>query len=229
MSTADLPAGRADVLGGDRDDGAPTATVTRRVGWAPYLVMAVVLAVALVIGADRGSGPPSDSDRVFALSRSIQCPVCDGQAVAESEAVLAKEIRRDIARRVDAGETDEQIRAYYASTYGDDVLLVPPSEGVGGLVWVVPVAGGVVALLALALVFRRWTRRPQVHATDADRDLVAQALGEAPPVSGSQEATSSSASRESSGSGRGTPASSSARPLPLPPPATPDPTPEAGG
>lgn len=221
MSSADLPTGRADAgddarVGAVDDDGAPTATVTRRVGWAPYLVMAVVLVVALVIGADRGSGPPSDSDRVFALSRSIQCPVCDGQAVAESEAVLAKEIRRDIARRVDAGETDEQIRAYYASTYGEDVLLVPPSEGVGGLVWVIPVAGGVVALLALALVFRRWTRRPQVHATEADRDLVAQALGEAPSAAASPESTRSASS------------SASARPSPLPPPATAVPPREAG-
>jgi cytochrome c-type biogenesis protein CcmH len=139
--------------------------------------MGAILLVALVIGADRGSGPPTDSERVFALSRSIACPTCDGQSVSESEAPLAREIRRDIARRVDAGETDDQILSYYADTQGTEILLTPPSEGIGGLVWVIPVAGALVALAALAFVFLRWKQRPKVHASDADRDLVARALG----------------------------------------------------
>ncbi len=164
--------------GRDVVDGAPGATVHRRVGWWPYVVMALLLTVALVIGADVGGGPPSDSERVFALSRQILCPKCSGQAVAESESVAAKEIRADIARRVDDGETDDQIRAYYVSRYGEDVLLTPPSEGVAGLVWVIPVAGAIMALAALAFVFRRWQRRPKVHATDADRVLVDRALRE---------------------------------------------------
>lgn len=156
-----------------------TVTSARRhVGWLPYLVMGALVVVALVIGADRGDGPPSDSERVFALSRSIACPTCDGQSVAESEAPLAKEIRRDIARRVDAGETDDQILAYYARTQGEEILLTPPSDGVAGLVWVVPVAGAILALVALGWVFVRWRRRPQVHASEADRDLVAKALGD---------------------------------------------------
>ena len=148
----------------------------RHIGWVPYLVMGALVLLALVVGADRGDGPPSDSERVFSLSRTIACPTCDGQSVAESEAPLAKEIRRDIAVRVDTGETDEQILAYYARTQGEDILLTPPSEGVGGLVWVIPVAGAVIALAALAVVFARWRRRPRVHASDADRDLVAHAL-----------------------------------------------------
>lgn len=158
--------------------GAVAAAPRRgHVGWMPYIVMAVVLVVALAIGASQSTAAKSDSDRVFALSRTIACPTCDGQSVAESESPLAREIRADIAVRVEEGQTDDQIRDYYVATQGQEILLNPPSTGVAGIMWVIPVLGGVLALAALVAVFARWKRRPQVHATADDREVVARALG----------------------------------------------------
>jgi cytochrome c-type biogenesis protein CcmH len=145
------------------------------VGWAPYAVMAALVVVALAVGGSGGEAS-TDADRVFALSRAIACPQCDGQPVAESQSPVAQEIRADIARRVDAGETDEQIRGYYADTYGQRVLLRPTSEGVAGLVWVLPVASAVAGIAVLAVVSRRWSRRPLPAASETDAELVARAL-----------------------------------------------------
>lgn len=153
--------------------------VVHRVGWLPYVLMGLLVGASLLVAGSVDDTPPSNSDRVFALTRTIQCPVCDGQPVAESESVIAREIRRDIAARVDAGETDDEIRAYYAATQGEDVLLTPSSEGVTGLVWILPVVGLVCALAGLVVVFRRWRARPVAHATAEDRALVARALGTA--------------------------------------------------
>jgi cytochrome c-type biogenesis protein CcmH len=137
--------------------------------------MAVVLAVALVVGSLRTTETLTAQDRVTAIAETVKCPTCQGESVADSNAEVSKAIRRDIAERVAAGQTDDQIRAFYAATYGDAILLTPPAEGVSALVWVLPVVAVSAAVAGLVLVFRRW-RRPAAGPSDADRALVAEAL-----------------------------------------------------
>jgi cytochrome c-type biogenesis protein CcmH len=151
--------------------------------WAPWLVMLVVLVIALVIGTVRSSGPQTNADRVMAIARTLKCPVCDGESVAESNADASLQIRADIAKRLDQGQTADQIRAYYASPehYGPGILLTPSSSGVSSLVWSIPVIVLVISLAVLVTLFRRWKVRGDVHATDADRDLVGAALGNPVP------------------------------------------------
>ncbi len=94
--------------------GAPRRESRVRV-WAPWLAMLVVLAVALVIGTFGSSGPETNADRVIAISRTLKCPVCSGESVAESNADASLDIRADIAKRLDQGQSADQIRAYYAA------------------------------------------------------------------------------------------------------------------
>jgi len=141
--------------------------------------MAVVVVLALVVGSIGAGEPPTNAERVVALTRAIRCPQCAGQSVAESDVAVSREIRRDIAARVEQGQTDDDILAYYASdtVFGPDALLSPPAEGVSALVWVLPVVVAIAALGALALAFRRWSGS-STHATDDDRALVDRALAE---------------------------------------------------
>lgn len=151
----------------------PAAVARReRIWWA---AMATVAAVALALGSLTSTEAPTAQDRVTAIAKTVKCPTCQGESVADSNAEVSKAIRRDIAQRVEAGQTDDEIRAFYASTYGDDILLTPPAEGISALVWVLPVVVGFVAIAALVLVFRRW-RRPPAEPSDDDRALVAEAL-----------------------------------------------------
>ena len=122
-----------------------------------YALMAVVLAVALVIGS-RPSGPTNPLDRAHSLEQTIKCPTCRGQSVAESDAPASKAIRTDIAERIAQGQSDDQIRDFFASKFGDDIILRPKSSGVGGLVWVLPVAALVLAASGLGFAFWRWRR-----------------------------------------------------------------------
>lgn len=138
--------------------------------------MALVAVAALVVGLTADDGPRTTEDRVTALGETVRCPTCRSQSVAESEAPVAREIRAEIADRVEAGESDAEIRDYLVSRYGQEVLLTPPAEGVAGLVWVIPVVAVVAALAGLAVAFRRWRDQPVVHATAADRALVDAAL-----------------------------------------------------
>lgn len=145
-----------------------------RARW-PWIVVVAFLVGGLVVAATGDGSPRTTAERARAVSESIRCPTCQGQSVADSSAPAARAIRTEVARRIEGGETDDQIRDYIAGIYGEDALLNPPRDGVAGLIWFLPVAGLVVALAALAVVFRRWRTPEDVEVTDEDRALVEQA------------------------------------------------------
>jgi cytochrome c-type biogenesis protein CcmH len=131
-----------------------------------------LLAIAVV---DRGDGSSSNADRVYDIAGQFACPVCQGQSIAESDVPIAKEIRLEIGKRLDQGQTEAQIRGYLVAQYGENIDYTPRATGVAGLVWIIPVVVSVVALAGLVAVFRRWRREDRFEATDADRELVARA------------------------------------------------------
>lgn len=146
-----------------------------RVGWfALVAVVAVALVVAVAGGRDSA---PSHAKRADTIARGVRCPTCRGQSVAESAAPAASAIRAEIRRRVDDGQSREEIESYLQGRYGSDILLTPPRRGVGGLVWIVPVVVVAGAAAGLALALQRWSRRSLAHPSDEDRALVAHADG----------------------------------------------------
>jgi len=140
-----------------------------------FAVPLLVVFVALAIGASGSDAPGTDAERSQAIAGSVRCPTCAGQSIASSDAPAAAQIRAEIDRRVAAGESDDQIEAALVGAYGDGILLTPPSSGVAGLVWVLPVAGLVLAIAILVVAFRRWRPAPAAPASAADRLLVAEA------------------------------------------------------
>ncbi len=145
-----------------------------RARW-PWLVVVALVLGALAVAATDDSGPETTAERARAIAESIRCPQCMGQSVADSNATAARSIRTEIARRLEAGQTDDEIRDYVAGIYGDESLLTPPRSGVAGLVWFLPVALGVLAVGGLAAAFRRWRVPGDIEVDDADRELVASA------------------------------------------------------
>jgi cytochrome c-type biogenesis protein CcmH len=143
--------------------------------WAPWAALAVVLAVALVIGSRPAGGPTTSADRVRHIAAELRCPTCRSQSALESDAEVSRAMRAEIQRRVDAGETDAQIRAYFVSKFGKDILLRPEGRGVSALVWILPVVALVAAIAGLVVAFRRWRPRA-VTVSDDDRRLVEDAL-----------------------------------------------------
>ena len=137
-----------------------------------WVLLIVILGGALIVGS-RGDGePPTAAERSDQIARTVRCPTCRGLSAAESDARAAVAVRDEIRRRVDAGEGDDEIRAYLVSRYGDDILLVPESDGVSAFVWALPVGVLVVGLGTLSLAFRRWRRELAAAATPEDERLV---------------------------------------------------------
>ncbi|MBW3557471.1 MAG: cytochrome c-type biogenesis protein CcmH [Actinobacteria bacterium] len=147
--------------------------MSRRWSW---LAMALVLSVALAVGAGGERAPRTETERVRSIASEVRCPTCRGLSAEASDAKAAQAVREEVRARIRQGQSDDAIRAYLVSRYGKDILLKPEARGVAGLVWALPVAGGVLALAGLAAAFRRWrSEAPPVSA--ADRALVEEALG----------------------------------------------------
>lgn len=133
-------------------------------GW---LLLLLVIAVALVLGAEESTAPTA-ADRVDRLSTEVRCPTCKGQSVKESDAPAAESVRTQIRARVEAGESDDQIRDALVSSYGRSILLDPGRSGWTGLVWLLPLVAFAGAVLCLGLAFRRWRSTGAVVATADD-------------------------------------------------------------
>jgi cytochrome c-type biogenesis protein CcmH len=101
------------------------------------------------------SGPPPTReiarDRAHQLSASLRCPVCQGLSAADSQAESAVAMRTRVEELVRAGYSDDQVRAYFVSRYGEWVLMEPPVAG-HWLLWAAPL---VALVLGGAWVARR--------------------------------------------------------------------------
>ena len=127
--------------------------MTRRLS---YALLGLVVVVALGVGIVDRTDDRTDAERVLDVAGTIRCPACRGQSVAGSDAASAQAIRQEIAERIEAGESDDEIRAYFAATQGEEILLTPPRSGIGALVWIIPVVALVAGSAGLFLAFRRW-------------------------------------------------------------------------
>lgn len=148
-------------------------TDVSRARW-PWLLLVALLVGGLAVAAFGDTGPQTSAERARGLAEGIKCPTCQGQSVADSNATAARSIRTEIARRIEEGQTDDEIRDYIVGLYPDSSL-TPPRSGVGGLVWFLPVALFVGAVGGLVAVFRSWRSPPDPEVSDADRALVEQA------------------------------------------------------
>lgn len=146
--------------------------------WLPWLLVVVVAATALALASGSGSRDRSVEGRVEHLSETLRCPTCQGLSVADSPSSTARAIRDDVRRRVEEGESDEEIKQAYVERYGEWILLAPRSDGIAAVVWALPVAALAATGAGLFLVFRRWRRDPAPRAAEGDHELVARALEE---------------------------------------------------
>ena len=98
---------------------------------------------------------------VHDVASQLRCVVCQSLSVADSPSETANQMRGIIRERLAAGESPEQIRAYFVEKYGDWILLSPPKSGFTLLVWVLPFVGLGIGLVLVAVLVRRWSRAPR--------------------------------------------------------------------
>ena len=147
--------------------------------WPAWVLLVLVVAGFLAVGATRASGPSTPDERAVGLEKRVACPVCQGESVYESRNTASENLRNQIRTLVDEGELDDaEILGTIARAQGARVLLVPRATGFDALAWALPAAALVCAAAGLAVTFRRWRREAGAaqDPTADDRELVAAAL-----------------------------------------------------
>jgi cytochrome c-type biogenesis protein CcmH len=85
-------------------------------------------------------------NRARMVNMQLRCPVCQGASIQESPSAEATAMKEIVRERLSAGESEDEIKAYFVSRYGDWILLAPPAHGINILVYILPVvllaAGG---------------------------------------------------------------------------------------
>jgi len=90
-----------------------------------------------------------------ALISELRCLVCQNQTIADSNADLAKDLRRQVYEMLQQGKTKQEIADFMTARYGDFVLYNPPFKGKTGILWLAPVVFLLIGLMMVVLGVRR--------------------------------------------------------------------------
>ncbi len=111
-------------------------------------------------GPERLADPALEA-RAVALQKQLRCLVCQGESLDESNAGLAKDLRRLIRQRIREGYSDEDIKSYLVSRYGDFILMKPPLMADTYALWFGPLIVLAIAGAVAAAVIVRARKRAQ--------------------------------------------------------------------
>ncbi len=118
---------------------------------------AAAVLIALLLGAATAwaidPAPPLEDPvlqaRYKGLIHELRCLKCQGETIADTQAMFASDLRRQVREAVQAGQSDEQIRQYMVDRYGEIILLRPTWTARNAWLWLAPgvflLGGGVVA------------------------------------------------------------------------------------
>jgi cytochrome c-type biogenesis protein CcmH len=142
-----------------------------------WIALAIIGAsLATVIGV-LATDEASPRDRANALASRLKCPVCESETIADSPTDLARDLQDLIAEQVADGWTDQEVIDFFIATYGEHVLLDPPTGGRTALLWIAPLAA--LGVGALVIISRRGNRSTRT-LTDEERRKVEAALRDDP-------------------------------------------------
>jgi cytochrome c-type biogenesis protein CcmH len=104
------------------------------------IVLAILLLASLPLAAQEplGFDDPAQEARYKALTEELRCTVCQNQNLADSDAPLAQDLRKEIHKMMTAGRSDAEIKTFLVERYGDFVLYRPRMNAANFLLWAAP-------------------------------------------------------------------------------------------
>ena len=122
---------------------------------------------AWAIDAAPAFSDPQLQARYEKLTHQLRCLVCQNETIADSNATLAGDLRRQLREMIAAGKSDQDILNYMTDRYGDFVLYNPPFEARTVLLWSAPVLLVLAGVIAAFTVIMRRARLPLEESDDA--------------------------------------------------------------
>jgi cytochrome c-type biogenesis protein CcmH len=120
---------------------------------------------------------PVAEARLKRLAVELRCLVCQNQTLADSNAPLAEDLRREVREMIAKDMSDEDIIDFLVARYGDFVLYRPPLKATTTLLWIGPFLLLLACATALVVTLRRRQKKlGDVALSDEERNLAAQML-----------------------------------------------------
>ncbi|MBA4287582.1 MAG: cytochrome c-type biogenesis protein CcmH [Pseudomonas sp.] len=139
--------------------------------WISIALLTAVLAGSVQAAIDTYEfDSEADRQRYRTLVEELRCPKCQNQNIADSDAPIAMDLREQIFRMLEKGESDQQIVDFLVSRYGDFVLYKPPVTGRTLLLWYGPAIflGAGFVLLGFIVLRRRGSSATAANGLSAD-------------------------------------------------------------
>ncbi|RRV07387.1 cytochrome c-type biogenesis protein CcmH [Pseudomonas sp. v388] len=117
--------------------------------------------------------------RYSELTRELRCPKCQNQDIADSNAPIAADLRKEIYRMLEEGQSNRQIIEFMVDRYGEFVRYKPELSSRTWLLWFGPalLLGGGLVVIGVIVGRRRGTRREQADVlSDEERQRLSQLL-----------------------------------------------------
>jgi len=142
------------------------------------LVVAMPALVAAQEARPLAENPQAEA-RLKALAVELRCLVCQNQTLADSNAPLAEDLRREVRDMIARNMSDQEIIDFLVARYGDFVLYRPPWKPTTTLLWIGPFLLLMVGATALVLALRRRQKTlPETTVSEADHRRVADMLSD---------------------------------------------------
>jgi cytochrome c-type biogenesis protein CcmH/NrfF len=121
--------------------------------------MRIVLAaccLAVLFGCTSEDTAPTES-RARAIEREVWSPYCPGRLLVDCTTDQARQLRNEIDKRVERGDSTDAILAWIRTNHGDEALARPEARGAGLVIWLVPAAIFLAGAVVVAVAIRRGT------------------------------------------------------------------------
>ncbi len=130
------------------------------------LLMLVLSSSALAIDTAPAFEDPALQARYERLGRELRCLQCRSETIADSNASLAVDLRRQLRELIAAGKSDDEIMQYMTDRYSDYVRYKPPLAARTILLWAAPVLLVLGGIGAAVVVISRKSRLPEDDPND---------------------------------------------------------------
>ena len=141
--------------------------------------LAALALLAASLAACARDAPPEAADpaleaRMVRITSELRCLVCQNQTIADSNAALAVDLRRETRELLKEGKSDDEVVAYMTARYGDFVLYRPPLRATTLLLWFGPALLLAIGATVLVVVLRKRSRM-SADAFEPDDDELERA------------------------------------------------------
>ncbi len=106
---------------------------------------------------------PKQQESYETLTKELRCLVCQNQTIADSNAELAGDLRRQVYEMLQQGKSKQEIIQFMTDRYGDFVLYKPPFKGKTSVLWIAPVVFLLMGLITVFFVIRRKKAAGNLH------------------------------------------------------------------